>query len=782
MSKALDAWTQRYAQTVLKHRYLVLILSLAACAAMIAGATKLTFSADYRVYFGADNPQLNAFEEVQNVYSKIDTTLFVIQPPGDDAFNPDTLQMVREMTERAWQIPYVIRVDSLSNFQHTEAVGDDLQVADLVPEFDTFSPDELARIKHIATSEPLLRNRLTSPSGHVLALAVNHQFSDDAVSEVTEAVAAERALRDDMQAKYPGHKIGMSGSNMMSNAFAEASQDDAATLYPAMYAVLLLILFLLLRSVTATLVTLGVILLSAGAAMGMAGHLGFVLTSPSVIAPVVITTLAVAGSVHILVSMFAEMREGKAKNEAMTEALRLNFMPVLLTSVTTALGLLSINFADSPPLADLGNISAMGAIIAWLLSITTLPALIAMFPVKVPPQRRAWLSGRMQRFGELMCKRPMTLLVVSSVVALGITALAPLNVANDKFVHYFDTSVDFRNDSDFMAENITGLYSMEFSLKAPDGVADPDYLAKLDAFKQWWLTHDEVMQVSSVSDIFKRLNKNMHGDDPNWYRLPENRELAAQYLLLYEFSLPFGLDLTNTINLDKTASRFIVVFEHLKSAETRALVDESLAWLEANAPEMDGHPVSPAVMFAFIADRNFSSMAIGIPLALLGISILLIWALGSVKFGLISVIPNLLPMGMAFGLWALYNGEINFAMSFSMGVVLGVIVDDTIHFLSKYLRARRELGLSTEQAIVYSFRTVGTALLVTSIVLAAGFLVLTTSAFYPTVSMSMITVMAIVCALVADFFLLPAVLMLLDRDPQPKNTQTEEPSDDAAYA
>ena len=323
---------------------------------------------------------------------------------------------------------------------------------------------------------------------------------------------------------------------------------------------------------------------------------------------------------------------------------------------------------------------------------------------------------------------------------------------------------------------------MEFSLKAPDGVADPEYLAKLDAFKQWWLSHDEVMQVSSVSDIFKRLNKNMHGDDPDWYRLPDNRELAAQYLLLYEFSLPFGLDLTNTINLDKTASRFIVVFEHLKSAETRALVDQSLAWLDQHAPEMDGHPVSPAVMFAFIADRNFSSMAIGIPLALLGISILLIWALGSLKFGLISVIPNLLPMGMAFGLWALYNGEINFAMSFSMGVVLGVIVDDTIHFLSKYLRARRELGLSTEQAIVYSFRTVGTALLVTSIVLAAGFLVLTTSAFYPTVSMSMITVMAIVCALIADFFLLPAILMLLDRDPQPNNTQIEESSDDAAYA
>ncbi len=781
MNAAFDRFLRRYAAAMIRFRWPVLLASLAACAVMLSGAAKLTFSADYQVYFGPDNPQLKAFDEVQKVYSKIDTTYFVIEPPGDDAFNEDTLRMLREMTEKAWQIPFVIRVDSLSNYQHTEALEDDLKVGDLVPEFDSLSAAELARIKEIATSEPLLRNRLTSPSGHVLAISVNHQFGNDAVTEVPQAVAAERALRDDMLEKYPGHRIYMSGSNMMSNAFAEASQADAKTLYPVMYGILLLILYLLLRSVTATLATLAVILLSAGSAMGVAGHLGFVLTSPSVIAPVVITTLAVADAVHILVTMFSEMREGRDKPTALETALRLNFMPVMLTSVTTALGLLSINFADSPPLADLGNISAMGAIIAWLLSITTLPALVSILPVRPPAQHRSLLSGRMQAFGEFATRHPRALLLTGAGISLGLVALAPLNVANDKFVHYFDTSIQFRNDSDFMAENITGLYSMEYSLKAPNGVSDPEYLAKLDAFKQWWLAQDKSIQVSSISDIFKRLNKNMHGDDPAWYKLPEDRELAAQYLLLYEFSLPFGLDLSNTISIGKDASRFVVVFEHLKSAETRELVQAGQRWLEENAPEMEGQAVSPAVMFAFIAERNFKSMAIGIPLALLGISLLLIKALGSLKFGLISLIPNLLPMGMAFGLWAIYNGEINFAMSFSMGVVLGIIVDDTIHFLSKYLRARREMGLSTEAAIVYSFRTVGTALVVTSLVLAAGFAVLTTSSFYPTESMSMVTVMAIVCALIADFLLLPAVLMLLDRDPATRNI-TEETQNETAYA
>ncbi len=785
MNTIYDRMVSGFARWVVHWRWLVLLACLLAIAAMGSGAAKLTFSTDYRVYFGPDNPQLKAFDAVQNIYSKIDNTLFVVEPPGDDAINPQTLALVRELTERAWTLPFVTRVDSIANYQHTEADGDDLLVGDLVPDVDDLDAAALDRIRGIAIGEPLLRNRLISETGHVLAVNTAYYFPGESLSEVPASVAAGRALRDELTARYPGHTIYMSGSNMMSNAFAEASQADAKTMYPVMYGILILILWLLLRSVTATLSVLVVIVLSAAGAMGLAGHIGIGLSSPSVIAPIVITTLAVADSVHVLVTMFAEMREGRSKNAALVESLRLNFTPIMLTSVTTALGLLTINFADSPPLADLGNISAMGTILAWALSVLLLPALIAILPIRVPSQERGRLSSTMERFGSWVIAHRRPVFALSAAVCVGLTALTPLNVANDKFVHYFDHRIQFRNDSDFMAENITGLYSMEFSLRAENGVSDPEYLATLDAFKAWWLQNPKVMHVASISDIFKRLNKNMHGDDPDWYRLPEDQSLAAQYLLLYEFSLPFGLDLNNTISIDKDASRFLVVFKHLKSAETREYESAARAWLDEHAPQMSSHGVSPAVMFAYIAERNFRSMSIGIPLALLGISLLLIFALRSLKFGLISIVPNLFPMGMAFGLWALVNGEINFAMSFSMGVVLGIIVDDSIHFMSKYLRFRREHGLSPEEAVVRSFRTVGTALVVTSLVLSAGFIVLTYSAFYPTVSMSLVIAMAIGCALAADFFLLPALLLFFDRT-EPVSTQPEneakDPANEPAFA
>ncbi|MGJ8685894.1 MAG: efflux RND transporter permease subunit [Spongiibacteraceae bacterium] len=763
MYRSYESLIVKYSHAIVRWRWLVLLASLAISVAMLMGATKLTFSTDYRVYFGPNNPQLVAFDSLQEVYNKDDGTIIAIQTPNDDAFNPSTLKLLRDMTEAGWQLPYAQRVESLANYQHTEADGDDLYVDDLVGEEADFSPSGLAKTREIAMNEPLLLRRLISDRGHAAAIIVTHQFPGDDIGEMPEAVKATRELLDQFQQTYPDHRFYLSGPNMLNNAFVEASQADMKTLFPAMYTLLLIVLFALLRSVLATLASLVIILLATGTAMGMAGHLGIGLSSPSSIAPIVVTSLAVADAVHILVTFFNLMRGGESRIPALIESMRLNFTPVLLTSVTTAIGLLTLNFADSPPLQDLGNISAMGAILAWFLSLTMLPALIAILPIRTPRAQASPLSNSLARFGALVVRHRSKFLYSSATVCIALMALVPLNEPNDMFARYFDERIEFRNDTDYMVDNITGLYTLQFSLPAPNGVADPAYLKTLERFKTFWLEHPKALQVASISDIFKRLNKNMHGDDPDYYRLPEQVDLAAQYLLLYEMSLPYGLDLTNMINMDKTASKFIVVFEHLKSKETRALATLGEQWLRDHAPEQFSYASSPPVMFSYIAKRNFESMAISIPLALVGISILLILALRSVKFGLLSLIPNLFPMGMAFGIWAIYDGEINFAMSFAMGLVLGIIVDDTIHFMSKYLLARREQGLSAEEAVVYAMRTVGTALVVTSLVLAAGFGVLSYSAFYPSSSMALLTIIAIVCALAVDFILLPTLLLKFDR-------------------
>ncbi|WP_348672446.1 MMPL family transporter [uncultured Abyssibacter sp.] len=791
MSK-LDRGVMAYGRWVTNHPWLTLLLSLIAVAAFsypmvatVAGTPgpKLAMSKDYRVYFGPGNPQLQAFDQVQDRYTKNDNSLIVIEPTTtDNAFNRDTLALAEELTDRAWGLVYSLRVDSVTNYQHTEAEGDDLLVAPLVENAASLSDEELARIREIAVNEPLLIGRLTSESGHAVAVNVIHQLPALDDSEVEEVAAEVRALRDEMLEKYPDHNIYLTGSNFMSVSFSEASQQDVASLIPLMYLVIIVITWVLLRSIVGTIATLAVIMTSMMASVGLTAFAGIHFTPPSISAPLIVSTLAVADSIHVLVSMFANMREGRSKHDALVDSLRVNFMPILLTSVTTALGFLSINFADSPPLRDLGNIVAMGVIVAWLLSVSLLPAVMVLLRVRVP-RHSGGLSRSMEGLGRFVVNRRVPVLIGSVAVTVLLCALVPQNQANETFVHYFDTSVKFRTDTDWVAENITGLYTMEFDLESPEGtggVTNPEYLKQLDAFKQWWMEDPRVKHVASVSDIFKRLNKNMHGDDPAYYRIPDDPELAAQYLLLYEFSLPFGLDLGNQINLDKSATRFFVAYEHLDAVATRKMVADAYAWLETNAPGLETIGVSPAVMFAYIADRNIKSMFIGMPVALIGISFLLILALRSWKMGLLSLVPNLVPLGLAFGLWGIIDGKINFTMAIVLGMTVGIVVDDTIHFLSKYLRARRELGQSPQEAIVYSFRTVGTALTTTSLILVAGFAVLAQSAFLPNSGMAQLTSIAIICALIADFFLLPVLLLLVDRERAPTSETPEE--DTHAYA
>ena len=246
-------------------------------------------------------------------------------------------------------------------------------------------------------------------------------------------------------------------------------------------------------------------------------------------------------------------------------------------------------------------------------------------------------------------------------------------------------------------------------------------------------------------------------------------------------SLPYGLDLNNTINVDKSALRVVATLENLTPAEGRALKSRAEAWITANIPTAAGtEATSPYVMFSYISERNINSMLRGTTLALILISGLLIFALASLKFGLISLVPNLLPVVVAFGLWAIFVGEVGLASSIVAATSLGIIVDDTVHFLSKYLRARRERGLAPPDAVRYAFSTVGMALWVTSAVLVAGFAVLTFSLFKLNESLGLLTALAIAAALALDFLLLPPLLLAFDKAKDTKHAQTTDAAPEPA--
>ncbi|NOX08848.1 MAG: MMPL family transporter [Gammaproteobacteria bacterium] len=755
----------RYTEWILRWRYLVVIVSILAVMLIGKGAADLEFTNDYRVFFSKENPQLTAFENLQDTYTKNDNVLFVVSPQDGKVFTPDTLLAIQDITEQAWQIPFSIRVDSVTNFQHTYAEEDDLIVGDLVEEPGSLTLEDLQAVKVVALNEPMLINKLISPDAAHTGVNVIIQLPGvNQMLENPQVVVFVRQMLSDMKQKYPQMDIRLAGMVMMNNAFPEASKRDGVTLIPMAFLAIAIVLFILLRGISSTLTTLVLVLFSIIVGMGTAGWLGIKLTPPSASAPIIILTIAIAGAVHLLVTMLQEIHKGANKHDAIVESMRVNFMPILLTSLTTALGFLSLNSSDAPPFADLGNISTFGVIGAFFLTVTFLPAAMLILPNKA--KYRVTGTHMMADLGEFVVRRRKGLLLSLSLAVVILISFIPKNELNDIFVNYFDDSVEFRRDTDFTTSHLTGTYTIAYSLDSGEenAVSDPGFLQQVEAFSHWYRQQPEVIHVSSITDTFKRLNKSMHGDDPAWYRLPDSRELAAQYLLLYEMSLPYGLDLNNQIDVAKQATRINVTLKTISSNQILALEERAGQWLMKNTQGLHTEGASPALMFAHIGLRNIESMLIGTTIALVLISLVLVVALRSFKYGLISLIPNLFPAAAAFGLWGILVGEIGLALSVVTAMTLGIVVDDTVHFISKYIRARRENNLSSHDAVRYAFKNVGVALWVTSAALIAGFMILSQSAFELNAGMGLMTSIIIAIALMLDFFMLPPLLMKIDGD------------------
>lgn len=774
-SQASGAIT-RYAQLIIRWRWLVVLLSaLAIGVSLLSIKENIKFSTDYRVFFGPNNPQVLAFDKIEADYTKVDQISFIFAPEAGSILSPRIIDSMRWFTEEAWKLPYATRVDSLTNFQHTTAMGDDLNVEPLVPEEGEITQADVDHLAAVALKEPLLTeslisNKLAAP-GQYGAVVVTYTLPKLKLSETPEAVAGARDLERRYLEKYPDVKIYMTGPTMLSVAFLEASSGDVSTLTPLQYLVIMVVLWLLLRSVAGLVSTMLVVTASALTAFGIAAAMGFTITTITATTPTIIMTLAVADSIHILVAMLQQMRRGASREEALVESLRLNMGPVFLTSITTAVGFLSMNFSDSPPLRDLGNISAIGVMMAFVYSVALLPAVMAILPIRVK-QSEDRIATASTRYGEWLTTRWRPALLASLVVFGGLSWMAQYNtVGDDDFVRYFTEDVRFRTDTDFARDHYSGFMGVFYDIDSREdwGVAEPDYLRKLEAFENWWYENPDVTNVRTIVPLMKRINKSMNGDSPEAYAIPEQRDLAVSNLFLYEMSLPFGLDINQQVNVEKSGSLVRVTFNDVASKKIRAYGDAGTQWLKDNAPELVAEATGPPVMFAHISKRNIESMQSGTLIAMLAISALLMMALRNLKLGALSLIPNLLPLILTLGVWAIIHGNIIFTNAVVSGMVLGIVVDYTIHFLSKYLRARRELGLNTEAAVRSAFTMVGAPIMATSVILVAGFMVLTASDFAGNSSMAGLTSIAIVLALICDFVLLPALLMWLDNNDKKGN-------------
>ena len=753
----------RIVDLILGRRWSTVALATAVMLLMTGGARFITTTNDYRMMFSEDNPELVAFDALEQTYSESNKALIAIAPGDGTVFSREALGAIEQLTEAAWQAPYSSRVDSLTNYSHSEAVGDDLTVEPLVDGAGALSDAELANVEAIALDSIETAGRLVSENGRVGAVSINFFLPDELDAAVVEITDYLNATLDEARANHPDIDYYLTGDVVMNRAFADATQDDLRRLMPIVFVVIVAAAALLLRSLLGTLAIVIVLMFVVNTTLGLAGWLGTEFSPTNAGVPIIVMAVTVAYAVHIVSIALMHMSHGLDKRNAIAESMRHNATPVFLTSLTTAIGFLSLNASDSPPFHVLGNLVAFGVFCAFCYCMILLPAILSLLPLRAPPLRegKSLFFDRLATF--VIGRRTLLLWSVGAVAVVLIMGI-PRNEISETWTRYFDDRYEFRRHTDFVIENLTGLDSLEYSLSAgrEGGITDPEYLSTVDAFAEWFREQPEVTHVQAFPDIMKRLNRNMNGDDPAFHRLPEDSQLAAQYLLLYEFSLPFGIDLNDRIDVSKSATRMTAVAADLSGGELRALDERAQAWLQANAPDMATAASGITMIFAHLSQRNIESMLRGTIIAMSLISLILILVLRNIRIGLISLLPNFIPAAVSFGLWGYLVGRVGMAASVVTVVAFGIIVDDTIHFLTKYLKARRQ-GLPAPEAVRYTFGAVGHALTTTTVVLSLGFLVFTASGFELSWALGILVSMTIVIALLTDFLLLPTLLMAIDR-------------------
>ena len=753
------------AETIIRYRPLCIIISLLILAGLAQGLSKINFNPDINAFFPENDTLTTSHLSIEDTYSSMDNAVIGIGVKEGTVFTNEVLSLIEDLTERAWKTPHSLRVDSLSNYSYVSADGDDLYIEPFLEGSSTYDLKTLKEKELIIEEEELAYGAIISKDKKTsLINIVFDPPRKDIEAEYQESLNYVLGFLEEARKNHPEVDLIISGIVYMEYQSPMLLKAQMPKLMPTAILVILLTLFLLLRSLVAVAGSFLVILMSVVSAMGSIGFMSGDIAQPFIMVPILIATLAVADCVHLFTLYFQNLDSSRKSKEAMLESLKLNLQPLFLTSLTTAIGFLSLNLAPVEPLRGIGNGVAVGVFLAFIFTVLLLAPIVSYFNVK-QSKNINFQKNIARKLGRFSIKNYKRLLVIVPVISCFLIAFIPLNKTNDNPLEFYsERYTTSAADSKWISQRIGGTFPVSYELNSQGIVSDPEFLREVDKFSEWLASNKEVLHVSSLSKIMKNLNKTLHGKQEEWNIIPTEPDLSAQYLFFYEMSLPYGLDLTNSISQNKESIKLVASLKELGSLEYREFAKRVENYASQNMPEdMVSIGTGTRPIFAFMSNMLITQLtyALGIGIVLITATIILFFR--SLRYGMLTSVTNLLPIGVAFGIWAIVSGEISMLVGIGMGTTLGIIVDFTVHFLSKYLHARRQKNLSAEEAVEYAFETVGFALIITSFSLILGFLVLLQAFFIPIHGFVLFSSIAFLSALIIDLLLFPALLITWDK-------------------
>ena len=765
-----NSFIETWSLKVIEYRKTTIALTLLVIGLSFLPMKNLYFDNSNEIWFLDGDPVLKDFRDLKDKFDNAEYLIIGIeaQPDQKTVFDVGTLRMIAEMTEFLEDHELVTKVQSLSKYQYMRSEDDTLTTRDLIENIDELSGSEqtMSGLIEIMKKETMVHDSLvTEDLRHtsIYARSVEKQGTSD------HHVALTRDFNQFMEDKgyrEKGFIIRLMGDPYITERFMYFSMLDQSQIIPLAYSMILLLLFVSIRTVAGVVMPLVVIIGSVLVSVGLIGLFGWAFNMLNVILPMILMTISVCDAIHIVVEYYHLRHAGKTSKEAASGTIQQLWIPCFYTSLTTAIGFIAISVTDLAPLRELGIVAAMGVMVAFLISVTTLPALLSFVTARKTERlvEDGWVARVTHKLPDFTLKYSKPLSALTGVVLLSAIVMSSQIQVDANFVNYFKKDSDIRQSFDYFDSTYHGGMNMEFMLDSgiEGGVKNPQFLTQVLALQDYLEALENTGKANSMVDYVRKMNQSMHNDDPAWYSIPETRELVAQYFLLYELSGPEE-DLSDMKTHDERFMRISLKVVNMPTSRLKKLTEKIRQHIDANFSQLDITITGNMVLFnrmdTYIQEGLVKSFSLAFVLILLCFFLLF----KSIKYGLLSMIPCMLPILVAGSLMVILDVYLDFATMMVAAVTFGIAVDDTIHVMSRYINGRRA-EKSRKQAVYIALTESGRPVMFTSFVLYCGFSTLLLSSFVPNVYFGIFGSTIIFLALVADLLLLPALIFLAGDD------------------
>lgn len=746
---------------LLEKRNVLALVTLAFSLFVAVGIGDTRMEATSKSLLSDSDPFKLEVEMAQKDFPPTTGVLFAFE--ADDIFALESLQAMEALTQRYSEVKSAIAVNSLLNQRFNDSDQKIYGRDYLIPELDGLTASDTAKVREIALNdEDIVKNSL-SKTGDMALAQIRYKNAEDDQATRLEIARSVIALRDSLRSEFPSVDIYVLGGLMFELDGINARTKDNQVLIPLVLTIGILLLWFCLRSLPFSISLMAMAALSFTATMGTYGWLNIAFNQISTLGPLVVIVIAIADGIHVL-SIYAQgLHKDMNKIDAMRESLRVNIQPITLATVTTAMGFLSLNYSSSPGIYGFGNIIAIGVVWAYIVTLAILPALVLLLPTNKVPKPLG-IAGFIRAVIKLVTTRGNVLFWASALIIVVTLGLLPLNKLDfDRFT-FVDEDSDAHHVLTALSEKIGNDQALAYSIDSGEyyGITQPEFLQQVETLSIWLEAQPESSFVTSYTDYLRSRNKSDNDDDEAYDILPEDQLQIIDYLVGYQLVQEMEPSLQPIFNADYSAVRLVIATSNLSNKELLDFNDRIDDWIAENVQKkykvLHG---DNSILYVRLDRLITMELMYGFMLSFFFITITMIIGLRSWRYGLLSIMPNLFPATIVFGVWAVFVGELSPYILMLFSISIGLVVDDSVHILSKYISGKKD-GMSPESASVYSLDRAGSAITITTLSLALGTFILVFSSTPYFQSVASLLTPIIIVAWALDLFFLPPLLIKFD--------------------